>query len=50
MSVWFDGVSEIGCSIEAPGFLRFLSRKFDSSKIGHAFLAAYASYLERPAA
>lgn len=33
-------------NVDAPGFLGFFYRKFGSSKMGNAFLTAYASYLE----
>ena len=32
--------------VEAPGFLGFFYRKFGSSNIGNAFLAAYKTHFE----
>ena len=33
--------------LAAPGFLGFFYRKFGSSKMGNAFLSAYATYFEQ---
>ena len=35
--------------VVAPGFLGFFYRRFGSSKMGNAFLAAYKSYFEKQA-